>query len=102
MAKITIPSYILFLFIRYSFQDKCDSNNKIFEQETINKISLSSEEEEDVIVEDEQLQVNNDNSSDLILNLRNFLRMRANFNLLNDGTFFFHCFSSFSKKLTEI
>ena len=72
MAKITIPSYILFLFIRYSFQDKCDSNNKIFEQETINKISLSSEEEEDVIVEDEQLQVNNDNSSDLILNLRNF------------------------------
>ena len=65
-----MSSYILFLFIR-SFQDKCDSNNKIFDQETINKISLSSEEE-DVVVEDEQLQVNNENSSNLIRILGTF------------------------------
>ena len=65
-----MSSYILFLFIR-SFQDKCDSNNKMFDQETINKISLSSEEEEEVVVEDEQLQVNNENSSDFIRFFRN-------------------------------
>ena len=53
----------------------------MFDQETINKISLSSEDEKDVVVEDEQLQVNNKNSSDLIRILKNFKR-------LNNGNFF--------------
>ena len=83
-----MPSLILFLFIRLSFQDKCDSNNKMFDQETINKISLSSEEEEEVVVEDEQLQVNNDNSSDLIRIFTNLINTK--FNRLNNITIFFH------------
>ena len=92
-----MSSYILFLFIRLSFQDKCDSNNKIFDQETINKISLSSEEEEEVVVEDEQLQVNNKNSSDLIRILKTFKLQK-----IEIWKFFFRFSSSFSKKQTEI